>query len=195
MSSFQSNITKDEINQLPLDHFRGEIILVDTPEMVKSVMEDINEFDNVGFDSESKPVFKKGGYNPIALLQISTAKKTYLIRINKTGLTPEIVAFFENENIKKIGIGLTEDIRDLYRLGVESPKGFIHFNETVKAINIESNGLRKLTAIILGFRVSKTAQVSNWEAPNLSRKQINYAATDSWVCLEMYQKLSDLGLI
>ncbi len=193
--SFQNNITKEEINKLPLDHYKGKIVIIDKIKAVKRAFNEINQYEYVGFDSESKPVFKKGVYNPIALIQISTPEITYLIRINKTGITEEIKTFLESDKIKKIGIGLIEDLRDLRKLNIDNPQGFIHFNEIVNQIDIESNGLRKLTAIILGFRVSKSAQVSNWEAPILTKKQILYAATDSWVCLEMHQKLLNLKLI
>ena len=195
MHSFPNNISKDDVNLLSLGHYTGEIELIENEQDEAVALEDINQSIYVGFDTESKPAFKKGTYNPIALIQIATVKKTYLFRINKYGLSEEMKTLLGNEKVGKIGIGLNEDLRDLSKLGVEKISGFIHLNEIVKEIDIESNGLRKLTAIILGFRVSKSAQVSNWEARKLSRKQILYAATDAWVCLEMYQKLIDLNLI
>ena len=54
---------------------------------------------------------------------------------------------------------------------------------------IKDKSVKKMTAIILGFRISKTQQLSNWEAEALSESQCKYAATDAWVCREMYLKL------
>lgn len=192
---FEPNITKDAINELPLDRYGGEIILVDEAEGIRAAFEVINQHQLVGFDTETKPVFVKGQFNNVALLQIAIPDTVYLIRINKTGITPEIISFFENEDLKKIGVGLRDDLVFLKRLANFNPGGFLELNEMVNAINIEANGLRKLTAIILGFRISKNAQVSNWEAPALNEKQKRYAATDAWVCLEMFNKLKSLNMV
>lgn len=192
---FASNISKDDINLLPLDKYEGPVVLVDRPDQLKGAFERINKEKFVGFDTETKPVFVKGETNEVSLLQIALPDAVYLIRIHQTGLGDEIIAFFENEHIQKLGVGLRDDLIFLRRIKEFTPAGFIELNELVNKINIEANGLRKLTAIILGFRISKNAQVSNWEAPVLNEKQLIYAATDAWVCLEMFKKLSDLNMI
>ena len=56
---------------------------------------------------------------------------------------------------------------------------------------IKDKSVKKMAAIILGVRISKTQQLSNWEAEHLSEAQKKYAATDAWVCREMYLKLLD----
>ena len=43
------------------------------------------------------------------------------------------------------------------------------------------------------FTPSKTQQLSNWEAPQLSGAQLKYAAIDAWVCREMYVRLKTEG--
>lgn len=192
---FKSNITKEAINELPLDRYEGEIVLVDKVEQVKPAFEEINQHEFVGFDTETKPVFVKGQSNEVALLQIGIPNKVFLIRINLTGLVEEVTTFFENGAIKKLGVGLRDDIIFLQRIVPFKADGFVELNEMVNAIEIEANGLRKLTAIILGFRISKNAQVSNWEATILNPKQQRYAATDAWVCLEMYNKLRANNLV
>ncbi len=192
---FESNITKAEINELPLDRYGGEIVLVDKAEQIKGAFEEINQHQFVGFDTETKPVFVKGQFNDVALVQIGIPNKVFLIRINLTGLTKEIISFFENSTIKKLGVGLRDDIIFLQKIVPFNAAGFVELNEMVNEIDIEANGLRKLTAIILGFRISKNAQVSNWEAKVLNPKQQRYAATDAWVCLEMFNKLTNLKLV
>ena len=192
---FQSTITKEEINKLDLKKCEGSIELIDQEDQIAPAFEIINKYEYAGFDTETKPVFVKGQYNHISLIQISVPGHTFLIRTSILGVSDEVCDFFENENILKLGVALADDIRELRKLREFTPRAFYEINELVKGIGIESNGLRNLTATILGFRISKNAQVSNWEAPVLEDRQIDYAATDSWVCLEMYEKLTKLKLL
>lgn len=192
---FESNISKEDINLLPLGKYEGRVILVDREDQVDAAFEIINKCTEVGFDTETKPVFVRGETNEVSLVQIALPNAVYLIRIHLTGLTPAIISFFENDKIQKLGVGLRDDIIFLQRIKPFKANGFLELNEMVNRLNIEANGLRKLVAIILGFRISKNAQVSNWEAPVLNEKQIIYAATDAWVCLEIYTKLKDLNLL
>lgn len=191
---FATKVSPEEVNKLNLHAFEGNVLIIDKKEDLLNAFKEINKHRYVGFDTETKPMFKRGEYNPVALIQIAIPGTVFLIRINYTGLRKEILEFFENRNIKKIGVALTDDIKDLQKLNDFAPRGFLQLNQLVKHVGIESNGLRKLTAIILGFRISKSAQVSNWEAAKLTPKQINYAATDAWVCLEMFLKLQKAGM-
>ncbi|MEQ8926197.1 MAG: 3'-5' exonuclease [Fulvivirga sp.] len=190
---FTSTIHNDDINELELQRFEGEIAVVETAEELKSALKELSKEKVVGFDTESKPAFKKGEYNHISLLQIATEEKAFLIRVNKVGIPAELKRFLESEKIIKVGVALRDDLKDLRKLSPMNPKGFVELNHLVKEIGIESNGLRKLTAIILGFRISKSAQVTNWEKEELTEKQIYYAATDAWVCIKMYNKLVKQG--
>lgn len=190
---YPATITREEINALPLQQFEGKIRLITKPEKLLPVFKKINKHTIAGFDTESKPIFLKGKYNPVALIQIALPEEVFLIRVNMTGLTEEIIGFFENDKITKYGVALRDDLRDLKKIKPFIPKSFVELNHLVKEIGIESNGLRKLAATILGFRISKSAQVSNWEAPQLTLKQKQYAATDAWVCLEMFQELQKKG--
>ncbi|MTI22186.1 3'-5' exonuclease domain-containing protein 2 [Fulvivirga sp. RKSG066] len=192
---FASTISREEINELPLDGYKGKIHLITKEDQLASVFKKISDHKIVGFDTESKPTFRKGEYNHVAMIQIAIPEEVFLIRINYTGITDEILRFLENEHITKIGVALRDDLKDLNKLRPAKHKGFVELNKMVTEIGIESNGLRKLTAIILGFRISKNAQVSNWEAEKLTQKQLQYAATDAWVCLEMYNKLEQKGYV
>jgi len=192
---FLSDISKEDINKLPLDQYNGELILVEKTEEIDAVVKEISNFEAVGLDTETKPVFVKGQYNHVSLIQIAIPNKVFLIRLHKTGLTDDLVLFFENKNIKKLGVALADDIKDLQKLKRFQAEGFYELNQLVKPIGIESNGLKKLVAIILGYRISKGAQVSNWEAPVLTEKQLRYGATDAFVCLEMYNKLKKMELL
>lgn len=192
---FAQNISKEDINLLPLGKFEGDIVIIDQISQLATAFEAINQHAFVGFDTETKPVFVRGESNKVSLLQIAIPGQVFLVRIHLTGLTEEIIDFFENDRIKKLGVGLRDDLIFLQRIAPFEPAGFIELNQMVNTLEIEANGLRKLAAIILGFRISKNAQVSNWEAPVLNEKQLVYAATDAWVCLEMFNKIRTLDLV
>ncbi|HET9055021.1 MAG TPA: 3'-5' exonuclease, partial [Cyclobacteriaceae bacterium] len=153
------------------------------------VFAEIQKHEIVGFDTETRPAFTKGQIFKVALLQLAVPGKVFLIRLNLTGFHHDIVRFFENEKIIKAGVGLRDDIKTLHRLGKFVPAGFAELSTMAREIGLEVESVKKLTALLLGFRISKGAQTSNWEAEHLNEKQIVYAATDAWVCLEIYNKL------
>ncbi len=190
---FAETISNTEINELELGRFEGPIKVINTTEELKTALIKLSKEKVVGFDTESKPAFKKGEFNNVSLIQIATLKVAYLIRVNLTGITDEFKMFLESKKIIKVGVALRDDLKDLRKLRPFNPGGFEELNQMVKEIGIESNGLRKLTAIILGFRISKNAQVSNWENEILTEKQLYYAATDAWVCVTMHSKLVKQG--
>ena len=192
---FATTIENEHINALELSRFEGRIHMVQTEAELSKAIRQFSKEKAVGFDTESKPAFKKGEYNHISLIQVSTESEAWLIRVNKTGIPDNLKAFLEDEQILKVGVALRDDLKDLKKLRPMNPEGFVELNHLVKDIGIEANGLRKLTAIILGFRISKSAQVSNWEKDELTEKQINYAATDAWVCIAMYNKLVRQGYL
>jgi ribonuclease D len=183
------NITNEELNELPLGAYDGEVVVISDPEKVPHAFNEINAFERVGFDTETKPVFVRGHHNKVAILQLATPKKAYLFRLNATGLTHDMKVFFENPKILKIGVAIRDDIKALQLLKKFTPEGFVELTTLTKAAGFEAEGVKKLTAMVLGFRISKSAQTSNWEAPKLDEKQITYAATDAWVCLRIYEAI------
>jgi ribonuclease D len=185
-------ITNEEINALPLGAFEGKVFLVEHTDDFREIFLEINQHKVVGFDTETKPVFVRGQQNKVALMQIALPDKVFLIRINKTGVEPEIIHFLENENILKAGVALRDDIKALQRLKKFIPYGVVELADMAKGAGLMEEGVKKLTGLLLGFRVSKTAQTSNWEAAALNEKQISYAATDAWVCLEIFKKLKSV---
>ncbi len=192
---FSASISNPEVNELELKGYEGSITVIDDKRDLGEVLKKVHYEPFIGFDTETKPAFKKGEVNEVSLIQLAIPDGVFLIRINKTGLTNGIVRLFESEEVAKIGVALRDDIKDLKRQRHFNAAGFIELNQLVKEIGIESNGLRKLTAIILGFRISKSAQTSNWENAELTHKQKTYAATDAWVCYEMYSSLLNKGFI
>jgi ribonuclease D len=100
-----------------------------------------------------------------------------------------MIPFLESENIIKPGIGIRDDVRLLQKLQRFQAEGFFELTTLSKEVGFEVESVKKLTALLLGFRISKTAQTSNWEAETLTDKQLQYAATDAWVCLQIYKRL------
>ncbi len=187
--SFLNNITKDDIKKLPVRHFPGKIWLIDEFSKLYLLEEKLFHEKVLGFDTETRPSFRKGKKHQVSLLQLATEDEAYLIRLNKVGLPDSIIRVFEDENIKKIGLALRDDIRALTHLKSFKPGGFIDLQQYVKHFEILDNGLKKLTANILGFRISKKQQTSNWEKDILDNDQLVYAATDAWVCHQIYDTL------
>ncbi|HCC71894.1 MAG TPA: hypothetical protein DEQ09_12200 [Bacteroidales bacterium] len=188
--TFKENIEKSELAEYPVSGFQGEIVVVDSFSKLKSSIERLKSSSVLGFDTETKPTFKKGKKNGIALLQLSDSQTAFLYRLNQIGLPLVLTDILEDKSVTKVGVAIHDDIKGLKDINNFEDDGFIELQEYVKDFGIASSGLRKLSAIVLGFRISKRQQVSNWEADDLSDAQINYAATDAWVCYEIYKKLS-----
>lgn len=183
-------ISNEEINALPLGAFEGKTIVVSEERKIIHAFDEIKEHRVVGFDTETKPVFVRGQQNKVALMQVALPDKVFLIRLKQTGITPHLVEFLENDSILKAGVALRDDIKALQRLKHYKPAGFIELAAMSKEAGLQVESVKKLTALLLGFRISKSAQTSNWEAEVLHEKQISYAATDAWVCLQIYHILT-----
>ena len=192
INSFAANITKEEISNLPLLSFEGDIKIIESEKELKKALVSLRQNKILGFDTETRPSFKKGFKNKVALLQLSTNKNAFLFRLNRTGLPEELIEILSDESIIKIGTALKDDISSLQKYHSFEPKGFIDLQNFVKNFEIESKGLKKLAAIVLGNRISKSQQTSNWENEILTDSQKVYAATDAWVCLEIYNKLNSV---
>ncbi len=191
----RERISTEEVNALPMQAYEGEIVLIDSKEQVEKAVVEIEEYSIVGFDTESRPAFKKGESHPVSLLQFATPKKVYLFRVNLVGMPAPISRLLSNPKLIKLGIALHDDVKDLRKLGVANPQGYQDIHSFIKDKGVINTGLRKLAAMILGFRISKTQQTSNWENEVLNERQQTYAATDAWVCLKIYEKLKELKLI
>ncbi len=189
MQQFQKTITKEAVNEMPLEAFTGEIVLVEDLKLMKDAVEYLKQHTVLGFDTETRPSFKKGKLNDIALLQLSTNTKAFLFRINQIGLPAEIIELLNDENILKVGAAIKDDIRGLQKLNDFDANGFIELQKYVLRFGINCFSLKKLSALVLGFRISKRQQVSNWEAKELSDGQLRYAATDAWVSLAIFERL------
>jgi ribonuclease D len=187
--SVNNFISHEEIQTLPLYAYTGKVSVVAEAEKLTKVLKDASKAGTLGFDTETRPAFVKGQRYKVALMQLASESKVWLIRLQQTGFTPQLLDFLQDETIPKVGVGLRDDMMALQRLKTFMPGGFIELTNLTKQAGIEVESVKKLAGLLLGYRISKSAQTSNWEAPTLTEKQIEYAATDAWVCLQMYKKL------
>ncbi|MBU0765037.1 MAG: 3'-5' exonuclease domain-containing protein 2 [Bacteroidetes bacterium] len=189
---FESNISREELCKLPLAGYEGKIVLINERDALNHYIPEICESSVLGFDTETKPVFRKHITHSVALLQLASGTSVYLIRLNRTGIPSSLVGLLEDEKILKVGAAIRDDIRKLRSCRSFVPGGFVDIQKFVKQFGIEAEGLRKITAIVLKFRISKSQQLSNWEDNKLTPAQQRYAATDAWVCREIYGKVSTI---
>ena len=193
MNKFYKKISKEAILDLPVKSFEGEIYLIENKKDVHYAIEELKNQTIIGFDTETRPAFRKGEFHHVALLQLATDEKSFLFRLNKIGLSNELARILSDENIIKAGVAIRDDIKALQKINKFNPKSFIELQKYVDGFGIEDNGLKKITANVLGFRISKGARLTNWENNVLTTAQLKYAATDAWVSFEIYNMLSKLN--
>lgn len=186
-----NKLTKEQINKLPLIFYSGPVQIINSKDEFHAAMDELNNEEFLGFDTETRPSFKKKVINSVSLVQISASTKTYLFRITNIGLPERLGRLFEDRNVLKIGAGLRDDFTKLKKLRPFTPEGFLDLQDFVPDFGIEEISLQKMAAIVLGSKISKSQRLSNWDAPNLSEAQIRYASTDAWICREIYFKLTE----
>ena len=186
---FTDKISNEQTALLPAIEFRGEIRLVEHERDIDEACAYLASQPLLGFDTETRPSFRPGVMYRVSLLQLSSAERCYLFRLNKIPLAKPILRLLENRELTKIGLDVAGDLRSLRQLRHFRDGGFVDLQNLAPQWGIEEKSLRKLSAIVLGQRVSKAQRLSNWEAAALTPKQQLYAATDAWVCTRIYEKL------
>lgn len=160
-----------------------------TPDECENAVKFLSGFSRLGFDTETRPAFKKGSVHGAALIQLSTDDACCLFRLNITGFLPPLLRLLSNPNILKIGLSLRDDFHSMGRLLKFAPQGFIDLQPLVKNYDIDDLSLQKIYALVFQKKISKTQRLTNWEADFLSESQKRYAALDAWACLKIYEEL------
>ncbi|MDE6547374.1 MAG: 3'-5' exonuclease domain-containing protein 2, partial [Muribaculaceae bacterium] len=173
------SISKEQLAALPPAQFQGTITIIDDPETVESAVSRLRESDLIGFDTETRPSFKKGQSFNVALLQLASDNECFLFRLNKIGMPEPLKALLEDKTLQKVGLSLHDDFRNLHKKYEFEPDGFIELQQYVTQWNITDKSLSKLFGILFGKRISKSQRLSNWEAEQLAESQQNYAALDA----------------
>lgn len=186
---FTDKISNELTAQLPAIEFPGEIRVIEHERQIAAACKYLSQQPVIGFDTETRPSFRPGVTFRVSLLQLSSAERCYLFRLNRFALIKPITDLLGDPALKKVGADVAGDLRSLRQLRKFRDGGFVDLQTIAPRWGIEEKSLRKLSAIVLGQRVSKAQRLSNWEATSLTDKQRLYAATDAWVCTRIYERL------
>jgi ribonuclease D len=195
MALDKNKLSKTEINSLPLRYYNGAIRIIQTAEQAKDACAILIKEKVLGFDTETRPAFKKGQSYLPSLLQLAGTKVVYLFQLSQCGLTDSIIILLSNVNIIKSGVAINQDLTELQQILNFEPAGFVDLGDIARSKGLPHHGLRGLAAYLLKFRISKSGRTSNWSVNQLTKKQIKYAATDAWVGRELYLKYKQIKVI
>ncbi len=182
-------ISKEAINDLPLARWQGPVRVIATAEEARLAAQQCQSEHLLGFDTETRPAFRKGQKFMPSLLQLATSEAVLLFQVQACGLVPPLLEILTDAAIIKAGVAPSFDLHSLQELAPFSPAGFVDLSTMARQRAIKNHGLRGLAALVCGVRISKSARTSNWANPQLSPQQIQYAATDAWISREIYLAL------
>jgi len=191
----QKRLSRDEINQLPLRRYDGPIEVVDSADKLPAAVDCLRAEPLLGFDTETRPAFRKGRSYLPSLVQLAGAECVYLFQIRRLPATDGLWDLLAAASIVKAGVSVADDIKGLQEIAPFEARGFVDLGDVAKQAGIENHGLRGLAANLLGFRVSKKAQISNWAREELTPQQVVYAATDAWVSRRIYERMRELDAL
>ena len=187
-----NKLDKNLIPNMERVTFPGKIIVVISPEEAERSVDYLLSQPVLGFDTETRPAFRKGSRFKCSLLQVATGDCCFLFRLNYMGLAPAIVRLLTDTTVTKVGLAWKNDILSLHELGDFTPGHFIDLQQMVREVGIEDQSLMKIYANLFHERISKRERLSNWERDILTDAQKVYAAIDAWACVKMYQELKRL---
>lgn len=192
MKQLFKSTPKEYVATLPQAVFKGRIVVISTITETQKAIQALQGQTILGIDTETKPAFKKGVIHKVSLLQISTNNLCFLFRLNLIGLPKELISILEDPTISKIGLSLKDDLHGLCQRAHFTPAGFIDLQNVVKVIGVEDMSLQKLYANLFGYRISKSARLTNWDNDVLTDSQKHYAALDAYACIQLYTELTSL---
>jgi len=188
-------LSKNEINALPLIQYDGDIEILTSKDNIHAAINDLKNYDLIGFDTETKPTFVKGPLNPPSIMQLACDDKVYIFQFDNDEIFKQLSLILSNKNITKCGVSVDRDLIELMYLSPFDPLSFVDLGNIARKNEIPHHGLRGLVAMFLKHRISKGSQTSDWSRISLSDSQISYAATDAWVSLELFKIFDKNGLL
>ena len=188
-------ISREEMSDLPIGRYEGSVHLVAAPADLQRAMHDLRQESVVGFDTETRPAFRPGESYLPSLVQFATAGAVYLMQIQQRDYSAVMQEIFSSEKITKAGVSVADDLRNLKKLVEFEESAVVDLGKVAKRHGLKQTGVRNLAGIFLGMRIPKGAKTTNWAARRLTSQQIAYAATDAWVCRELYLRFKQLNLV
>lgn len=187
---YAQTISKEALAELEVEEFTGRIIQIMTEKDTQKAVDYLSQFRRVGFDTETRPSFKKGQRYKVSLIQIATEEACFLFRLTHIGIPDVLTAFLESKETLKIGLSLRDDFGALRKRTEVTPTGFLDLQSYVGQFGIEDASLQKIYAILFNKKISKGQRLTNWDADVLTEPQQKYAALDAWACLKIYNQLN-----
>ncbi len=187
-----SRFDKSLISKLPQVQFEGRIEEVRSELEAQKAVDYLLRQSALGFDTETRPSFAKGKSYKVALLQVSSRDICFLFRLNMTDMCPSVLRLLTDTTVTKVGLSWHDDLNSLHKRAAFECAPFVELQTLCRELGITDMSLQKLYANLFGQRISKSQQLSNWEAENFSQKQKLYAATDAWACLMLYEEIMRL---
>ena len=194
-SASLTSISRGELIDLPIRRYEGPVCIVEGPADLQRAMRDILDDVVIGFDTETRPAFKPGESYLPSIVQFATARAVYLLRAQQEDLIASMREILSSPNVVKAGVSVTDDLRALKKLFEFDESSVIDLGSVARRHGLKQTGVRNLAGMFLGMRISKGAQTSNWAASRLTSQQVTYAATDAWVCRELYLRFSELKML
>lgn len=183
--------TKEQIRDLPM--YAGldllDIKIIENEQDAAEVLKALENETCLGFDTESKPIFRKGQVSPgPSLIQIATESKAFLFPTRFPAAVSAAEEILINPAIMKVGFGIKDDNKELRnKLNIDIVNTQ-DLSFTLKRLIGDKNtiGARTAVAMVLKSRLGKGAQKSNWGTYPLKDSQILYAANDAHaaICVE-----------
>jgi ribonuclease D len=171
--------------------FPGKIHLITTDQELKNASEKLTAASALGFDTETRPAFKKGEVYQVALLQLATETDAFIIRLHHVHHCELLQNIFENADVVKVGVAIRDDLKQLQKKFKFTPQNFIELQDVAKRRGLSNFGLKGMTEELLQMTITKGPKTTNWEAHELTDRQLMYAATDAWIGLMLYKKLQE----
>lgn len=186
-----NTISKEELSSFDQEKFIGRIVVIQSKEEAQKATAYLSTFSAIGFDTETRPAFRRGVSHQIALMQLSTEDTCFLFRLNLIGFPDCLADLLINPAVKKIGLSLKDDFTAIRKRKAIAPANFLDLQSFVSDYGIEDMGLQRIYGILFGKRISKGQRLSNWESAVLSDAQKMYAALDAWACLRIFNELKN----
>ena len=182
-------ISPEEMANLPIRRYEGEVRLIASSEDLAQAAAAMARERVVGFDTETRPAFRKGESYLPSLVQVAGEHAVWIFPLQRLDCSVPLMRLLEDPGIVKAGVSIAEDLKQLKKLFPFNDAGVVDVGQLAKRQGVQQTGLRNLAGIVLGFRVPKGKRTSNWAASSLTRQQIGYAAMDAWAARALYLRL------
>lgn len=188
-------ISPEALNELPVRRYEGKVNFVASPAQLHAARLDVLHERVIGFDTETRPAFRKGESYLPSIAQVATAAAVHIFPLRYPDTHRLLAELLASADIVKAGVALANDLRTLKQRFDFNERRVVDLGVVAKRNGYAQSGVRNLAGIALGYRIAKGAKTTNWAAAQLSPAQIAYAATDAWVCRELFLQFESSGLV